>query len=233
MRRLRNIFEDFENTGLRKFKNKGLRKFIFKDTEKNMELVLPITPQSFEVSNGINIETINIHTLGDIGLAGYETLPTFRIDCMFPAKKYPFNQPNTDLNPYNYIKKFENWCNKHTILRFVVSKAKINIPVIITDITYGEKDGTGDVYASITIRKYRKLAQVQKNNTGNSMRLAEKSTANPNTYIIKKGDTLGAICRKFYGNSSLSSKFAKYNGIKNQNLIYAGKTLKIPDKSLL
>lgn len=210
-----------------------MKKLIFKDTEKNMELILPVTPPSFELSQGINVETINMHAVGDVALAGYGTLPTFRIDCMLPTKKYPFNQPNTDLNPYNYIKKFENWCNKHTILRFVVSKTKINIPVIITDITYSEKDGTGDVYASITIRKYRKLAQVQKNNTGNRARSTEKSTANPNTYIIKKGDTLSAICRKFYGNSSLSSKLAKYNGIKNQNLIYTGKTLKIPDKSLL
>lgn len=209
-----------------------MRKIIFKDTEKNTELVLPITPASFELSHGINIETVNIHALGDVALVGYGNLPEFRIDCMFPAKNYPFNQPGADTSPYNYIKKFENWCDKGTVLRYVISQTKINIPIIISDITYGEKDGTGDVYASITIRKYRKLSQVQVSKTGNSTRAAEK-TSKANTYIIKPGDTLSAISRKFYGNASLYTKLAVFNNIKNPNLIYAGKTLRIPDKDLL
>ena len=87
-------------------------KIIFKDTDKNTELVLPVTPPSFEVSHGINIETINIHTLGEVALAGYGTLPTFKVDCMFPAKKYPFNQPSAELDPYGYVNKFEEWCDK-------------------------------------------------------------------------------------------------------------------------
>lgn len=208
-------------------------KFIFKDTEKNTELVLPVTPPSFEISHGINIETINIHTLGDTDLAGYDTLPTFKVDCLFPAYDYPFNQPGIDLNPYNYTKKFEDWCDNHTILRFIVSETTVNIPVRINDIAYGEKDGTGDVHATITMRKHRMLTAVQIANTGNSSRPVEKKTAAMQTYTIKRGDTLWAICRKFYGKPTLYSKLASYNGIKNANLIYAGNTLNIPDKSLL
>lgn len=210
-----------------------LRKIIFKDTEKNTELVLPVTPPSFEVSHGINIETVNIHTLGDVNLAGYGTLPTFRVDCMFPANNYPFNQPNTQLDPYGYVKKFQDWCDNHTVLRFIVSDTIVNMPVLIEDIIYGEKDGTRDVYASITMREYRELGIVQVSNTENKPRSAEKSTPTPQTYIIQRGDTLSAICRKYYGEASLFSKLAQYNGIKNPNLIYAGNVLKLPDKSLL
>lgn len=210
-------------------------KFIFKDTEKNTELVLPVTPPSFEVSHGINIEIINIHTLGDTDLAGYETLPTFKVDCMFPAHDYSFNQASIELDPYNYIKKFEDWCDNHTVLRFIISETEVNIPVRISDITYGEKDGTGDVYATITMRKHRILSaiQISNNNTGNKTRATEKTTVAIENYVIKKGDTLWAICRKFYGEPTLYSKLASYNGIKNPNLIYAGNVLKLPDKSLL
>lgn len=206
-----------------------LLKIIFKDTEKNTELVLPVTPPSFEVTHGINMETINIHTLGDVSLDGYGTLPDSRIDCMFPAKSYPFNQPGTDTNPYNYVKKFEKWCDNHTVLRYIISQTSINVPIKIKDITYGEKDGTGDVYASISIKGYRKLSKVQTSKTGNSTRTAENTTK-AKTYTIKSGDTLGSICRKFYGDSTLYNKLASYNNIKNPNLIYAGKTIKIPAK---
>jgi len=211
-----------------------LKKIIFKDTEKNAELVLPVTPPSFEVSHGINIETINIHTLGDVALPGYGTLATLKIDCMFPAKKYPFNQPNTELAPYAYVKKFEDWSDNHTILRFIVSDTTVNIPVLIKEIMYGEKDGTGDVYATITMREYRQLSAVQVSKTGNVARTAEVKTATTaQTHIVKSGDTLSAICRKYYGDASLYPKLAAFNNIKNPNLIYVGDVIKIPDRSLL
>lgn len=211
-----------------------LKKIIFKDTEKNTELVLPITPPSFTIYHGINIETINIHTLGDVALPGHGTLATFKIECMFPAKNYPFNQPNTELDPYAYVKKFEDWSDNHTILRFIVSDTTVNIPVLIKEIMYGEKDGTGDVYATITMREYRQLSAVQVSKTGNATRSIEKKTSStPQTYTVKKGDTLSAICRKYYGDSTLYSKLAKYNGIKNPNLIRVGQIIKLPDKSLL
>ncbi len=210
-----------------------MRKFIFKDTEKNTETVLPVTPSSFELSHGINIETINIYMLGDVVLPGYSTLATIKIECMLPAKKYPFNQPKTKIEPYEYIKKFKAWCDNHTVMRFVISGTGINVQVIITDITYGEKDGTKDVNATISLREYRKLIAIQTNKTGNIKRSSEKTSTDTDTYVVKKGDTLGAICRKYYGDSSLYLKLAKYNDIKNVNLINAGLKIKLPAKSLL
>ena len=210
-----------------------MRKFIIKDTAKNTETVLPVTPPSFELSSGINVETINIHTVGDVILPGHSTLSTFKIDCMLPAKKYSFNQPKASTRPYDYIKKFEGWKDKSTILRFVVSGTTVNVQSIITDVSYGEKDGTGDVYVTITFREYRKLSVVQVNKTGNNARASEKSKTGTDHYVVKKGDTLSAICRKYYGDSSLYSKLASYNNIKNANLIYVDQKINLPDKSLL
>ena len=69
-----------------------LRKFIFKYNTRGYdnELILPVTPESFQVEKGTRMETVNIHELGDVVLAGYGTLCTLKIDCMFPAQKYPF-----------------------------------------------------------------------------------------------------------------------------------------------
>lgn len=211
-------------------------KFIFEDTAANTELVLPVTPPSFEVSHGIKIETINIHTLGDVAVPGYGTLPSFKVDCMLPAKDYPFNQPSAVPDPYSYVRKFEAWSDSHTVLRWIISDTMVNCPVLIEDISYGEKDGTGDVYATITLRKYRQLSavQTQANSTGNSDRAETASTAvTADAYTVKSGDTLSAIARKFYGNASLYAKLAKFNSIKNANIISVGQIIKLPDKSLL
>lgn len=196
------------------------------------EMVLPVTPPSFEVSHGINIETINIHSVGDVILPGYTTLSTMRIDCMFPLRKYSFCQ-DTVKKPYKYIDQLKRWCDNHTILIFSISDSNVNMQMIVSDISYGEKDGTGDVYATINLKEYRTLTAVKIDKTGNRSRASDKGNTGYKNYIIKKGDTLSAICLKYYGKASLYTKLAKYNGIKNPNLIYAGKTLKLPDKKYL
>lgn len=203
------------------------RKFIFKDADK--EVILPITPPSFSIGKGNNIETINIHALGDVILAGYGTLATIQIDCMLPAKEYPFSFSTQE--PYSLVDEFSKWIDDKKIIRFVISDTPINIAVLMQSIEYSETDGTNDVYASITLREYRELSivKVSTMETQNKPRITVSPPVKSSSYTIVKGDTLSSICRKFYGNANLYSKLAKVNNIKNPNLIYAGNTLKIPD----
>ena len=211
-------------------------KFIFKDPQTNTELALPVTPRSFELSSGIRVETVNIHALGDVLIGGYTTLGTLKIPCMFPGQQYPFASASGE-DPYTYVKRFAKYCENRTILRFVITETPVNIPVLLSDIQYGEKDGSGDVYVTITMREYRFVALTQSQKpewTGNESRAVEASpppTMDP--YTIVRGDTLSAICRKFYGEAALYPALAKHNGIKNPNLIYTGNQLRIPEKSLL
>ena len=46
-------------------------------------------------------------------------------------------------------------------------------------------------------------------------------------YIVKKGDTLSSIAKKF---SSTYQELASYNNIKNPNLIYVNQVIKVPTK---
>ena len=207
------------------------RKFIFKDGIR--ELQLPVTPPSFMIEHGINVETINIHTLGDINIAGYSTLATIKIECLFPMQQYPFAA--TSQEPYSYVETFKKWSSDRTVVRFIIPDTPVNLPALVQAISYSEQDGTNDVYAVITLREYRELSavRVEKTGTGNKTRVAGISTSPVNSYIVKKGHTLSSICRKFYGDASLYAKLAMANGIKNPNLIKTGQILKIPDKAQL
>ena len=209
------------------------RKFIFKDNSR--ELLLPITPSSFTIEHGIRIETINIHTLGDVNMAGYGTLAILKIDCIFPAKAYPFSFDDGE-DPYSYISTFKKWCDDRLVVRFVIPDTPMNISVLIESVGYSEQDGTNDVYATITLREYRQVSAVRvesKKGSENKSRPAATTVVKASTYTVQSGDTLSAICRKFYGNANLYSQVANKNGIKNPNLIRVGQVLSIPDKAQL
>lgn len=204
------------------------RKFIFRGGSR--ELTLPVTPQSYRVENGVNIEVVNIHELGDVILTGYGTLATIKIPCMFPAQNYSFARSG---NPDRYVEQIQKWVKKKTKLRFIVSGTGVNVPVVIQNFSYGEQDGTNDVYADLILREYRTLKAVRvQTSSANRPRtpVVKTSGASLQTYTIKYGDTLCGVCRKYYGDGSYAKalKLAAYNGIPNANIIYVGQVVKIP-----
>lgn len=212
-----------------------LRRFIFKDRRR--ELALPVTPESFQVDYGIRIETVNIHDVGDADIAGKKTLANIKLQCMFPAGNYDF--ADAEYEPYGYVKKFEKWSRRGTVLRFIVSDTPVNIPVRVENIAYGERDGTNDVYATITLREHKTLEVVQMADTSaaaNKSRTESSNTSSDDrSYTLKYGDTLCALCRKHYGNDKPTTynALARYNHIANPNIIMAGRVINIPSKSKL
>lgn len=204
------------------------RKIIFKDL--NTEVLLPVTPPSFSIEHGINIDTINIDSLGEVNIAGNGKLATINISCEFPAQPYPyafFYQ-----NPYELVKTFEKWADDKKLLRFVVSDTPVNIAVKVQSINYAEQDGTNDIYATIILREHREIF-IKNQEIQNKDRPLSSPPVKASTYTIKKGDTLSAICYQVYGDASLYPKLAAVNNIKNPHLIYPENILIIPDKSQL
>lgn len=215
------------------------RLIIIMNTDMNSEMIMPVTPESFQVIHGINIETVNIHTLGDVAIAGYPTLDPFKVDLMFPAQNYPFANFTSLQNPYNYTDTFQKYIDNRANLRYVISGTPINIPCKLESIQFGEKDGTNDVYATLTFHPTKQLQAVKVQASMATVTLSRSASAGPVTavqsYKIKSGDTLSALCVHYYqdGSSAIYNKLAAYNGIKNANIIRAGDTIKIPPKSQL
>lgn len=210
--------------------------FIIKDPWQ--ELRLPVAPPAFEVDNGIKIETVNIHNVGDVIFGTNGTLGSIVIDSFFPAQNYYFAH-QTGENPYSYVDWFVIRSYNKTECRLIVTGTPINIPVIIENIKYSEKDGTGDVYYLLTLRQTRELSARVTNNSSNSItqenqradEVLQNETAVEN-YTIKPGDNLSTICRIKYGNSNLWPKLQKYNGLSS-TVIISGNTLRLPPISEL
>ncbi len=210
------------------------RLFIFKAVRTGEELILPVTPSGYELEAGRKVEPLDMQETGTLNLPGLKTLLDKGIQCMFPAQAYPFINAGTVLDPWYYVKKFKAFSEAAEVLRFVVSDTDVNEPVLVESITYGEQDGTGDVYATIQLKGYRDVTAPQVERTAddaskNAPRAAtETQEESQQTYVVVKGDSLWSICKKFYGDGSLAYRLAAANNIANPNLIYPGQVLTIP-----
>ena len=205
------------------------REITLREPKTGKALTLPVTPESYQVSTEMHLETVNIHGAGDAVFAGNGGLGSFSIAALLPARLYEFSRSGT---PEPYIEQLKKWCREKAKLRYIVQGTKVNLPVMLEKVAYGEQDGSNDVYAELSLREYRplKVVQVQRA-TQNKKRDSEPEKApGESLYTAVYGDTLCSICRRFYGSDSPDTynRLAAYNGKANPNLLMTGEVLKIP-----
>lgn len=210
-----------------------LRLITFLEEATGIELVLPVTPSSYEWPHEAVIETVTVDQLGDLNFFGGKKMgATTLTDCILPAQAYPFLSPGAGTNPWVYLEQIERWIDKGAVVRWLVSGTPVNAAVLIEGVTYREKDGTNDLYADITLRQYQRpdtpVLPAQASGSATTARDASTGAASTRTYTVVRGDTMWDICRKFYGDGTLAWRLAAANGVPNANLIYPGQTFTIP-----
>lgn len=209
------------------------RAIIFKNTNAGQELTLPVTPRSYPMAAGRAVERLDMAQTGQIALPGLNSLFTGTLEFMLPAQAYPFLTAGAVPDPQYYISRLTAWSAAADVCRYIVAGAGVNIPVLLGPLEYGEQDGSNDVYCKLPLYEYRFLDEAGVEPAAQAAAQAGDGPAAPGSYTVVKGDSLWAICRKFYGDGSLAYKLATANGIKNPNLIYPGQVLAIPDKAAL
>lgn len=117
-------------------------------------VTFPVTPGSFEVSDTFNNQTLTINSIGEINMLGKRGLKTIKFDAFFPNQYYDFAN-SIETSPYSYVDNVERMATSGIPLRIVITGTGISTACTIDDFSYREKDGTGDVYFSITLKEYR------------------------------------------------------------------------------
>lgn len=207
------------------------RKMILKSA--TAEIMLPVTPESYEVATAINITTANVVGVGDVSIAGKNRGEGITLEGFFPAQQYNF-LTGAYMDPYQIAATIENWCQNAEVVRYIVAGTSVNRPCLVESIRYGEQDGSNDVYYSISLAPYVYLsAPTVSAEAGTLDRAVETPPAVQDTYTVVRGDTLWELARKFYGEPRLAYKMATANNITNPNLIFPGQELVLPDKDVL
>ena len=196
------------------------RQFVFIDGAE--ELVLPVTPQQVEVSNGVKIETVSIQALGDVHIAANRTLTDVNISSFFPARSYSFAR--IDRRPYEYVQWFKRAIARKRPVRFIVIGTDINMAVLTSDIRYGETDGPNDIHYTLSLSRYSPLRP----ESGAEPRPENGTDSAPETYTVAAGDTLWSIARRFLGSGSRYMEIANANNMSDPNVLMVGQVLIIP-----
>lgn len=202
---------------------------------------LPVNPEQVEVSKTQANEKYEILKLGQIVIPSHMELATYSFGCELPKMAYSYVEtPESFKDSDYYLKLFEKWRKKSDPVRFIASNGitdDINTLVLIEGLTITEKAGEeGDKYVSFSLLEYKEFGKksvVVKTSKKTAKKKVATSKKNPKTtgfYVVKSGDTLWAIAKKYYGNGSQYTKIynANRDKIKNPSLIYPGQKLVIP-----
>lgn len=193
---------------------------------------LPVLPPTVEVDVDNLNTTVNISQLGDINLIGKSGLKSMTIESFFPNQDYPFITTANRHDPYNYVGSIERWRTSGKPIRAVVTDTPINLAMAIESFTYGERDGSGDVYYVLELKEYvfAKVRQKPKSDYKEPSKDEDKEPKRDvkeiaKTYTVKAGDTLSLIAKKQTGNSSNYKEIAHKNNMWNPNKLTIGQVL--------
>lgn len=195
---------------------------------------LPVLPSSFEMKTANTNTRVNINELGTINLIGKSDLKEIAIESFFPTWPRGYNHHYCDIswypsNPYDAVKQIERWRKSGKPIRFIITDTNINIAAAIESFTYGERDGSGDVYFSLELSEYIFPHVKLKNDEGGYSLSGERPILKeiPQRYVVKPGDTLGSIAKKLTGDWENYKIIAERNSIKDPNVIEEYQTLMI------
>ena len=120
-------------------------------------IVLPIAPESFELSVTQNNQTVNINNAGDLAMMGKTGLKQLTISSFFPGQNYAFCIVPPG-EPYGYVKQIDSWRTSGYPSHISILGTPIDFDCLISAFRYREQDGTHDVYFDIELTEYRDLA---------------------------------------------------------------------------
>ncbi|MBZ9635582.1 LysM peptidoglycan-binding domain-containing protein [Clostridium sp. FP1] len=202
-------------------------------SQDNEKLQLPVPPPNYAIKRALNNSTLTVEGIGEVSFIGKPKLAEIPIiQTFFPNQIYTFCQYNDFPPPAECISLIEKWILSGKPIRYMVNNV-INIECSIENFEYGEQDGTNDVYFSLGLKEYKRIILETTSAVATTPTIAKTTTAAvqrntktvAKTYKVKAGDTLLAIAKKQYGDSSKYTVIVSKNKIKNPNLIKVGQVL--------
>lgn len=207
--------------------------FWLKSDTDGIEFLLPVTPSKYDISYSNAIETLN-SIVGDINIMTSYKLSIVKLEGFFTVNRYPFaNRKTYEIakNSMDYVELIKMFVAYKRIVRLIIAGdniTRVNLPFFVEEINYSEKDASGDIYYTITLKEYR---PVSISRDGKPKQETKKSNGNEKkTHTVVASDTLRKLARSNYGDGDLWTKIYEANKdkIKNPELIYDGQELIIP-----
>ena len=164
---------------------------------------------------------------GTVNIWGGRGLREVKLTTFLPAPNSPFYNGQ---EPETVLAMLKSWQDSGDPVRPIVSGSDINDAFLVADVAETRAEGDRDVGLTLTLREYKfksALAALAGGSGGFSAapqkRTDERVT--PQTYTVKKGDTLWDIACRFYGDGTKWGSIAAKNGVADPRKLQIGKVL--------
>ena len=201
---------------------------------------IPVLPSEYQVQSSQNNQSENIIGLGEISLKGKRNLMTVSFSSFFPLRRNSsYCRRGSILKPLQYVDAIERMKQTGTV-KLVITGSPIRMDCTIESFEWGENDGTGDIFYTLSFKEYRnvsasKSSVVQGNGEAEAGITTPEQTrtepkASTQEYIVKKGDTLTSIAKRLTGSSNWKPIYNANRAVigGNPNRIKTGQKLIIP-----
>ena len=137
------------------------------------------------------------------------------------------------LNSYEKMKKFDTSLSNIALEISNISEKEKSIQT--SDNSVSVNKISGDVYPteaetesteSRTTQSQTEQSQIEKQ--AESAEMVKEADAAQTTYIVKKGDTIMSIRKKYYGNTEKLNEIIAVNNIEDADKLYIGQEIKLP-----
>lgn len=193
--------------------NNGEQRFTFTVNPAELSISRPNRNQVYPLAMG-----------GTVNAWGGRGLREVRIRTFLPCAQSPFYD-GTD--PETVLNLLRSWQDSGDPIRLIISGTDINDAFLIEDVTETLTEGDRDVGLTLALREYKfksALAALVKTET-TSPRADERVL--PETYTVKRGDTLWGIACRFYGDGTKWGTLAEKNGVSDPRRLQIGTVLRL------
>lgn len=210
--------------------------------------LFPVTPSKLTIKTKNTNKTVTLVNEGDVNMLKTPGLKEISFELLLPSQEYDFLATSSFKKPKRYLNKLNLLKINKKPFQFIVKRPgsfKTNLKVTLEDLTITEDAKEGlDTKVSITLKEYRhygtkKVVFLPPTTTTKPEEKKEEAQVTENrdastaptskTHVVKRGDTLWGLAKRYYGNGALYPRIAAANPrIKNPNLIIDGWELIIP-----
>ena len=209
----------------------------------------PVAPSRITTRINNKNETLILMNEGEVNVLKKPGLTDIEFEVLLPNVKYPFAVYPSGFQPAtHYLEKLEQLKVNQAPFSFIVNRLMpngnllfdTNMKVSLEEYEIQEdvEENGFDIVISVKLKQYRAYGNkklVIKNETTTTKQATVETprdttnTVTAKTHKVVKGDTLWAICKKYYGtvSRSMTNELAKKNGIKNPDLIFPGQVIKL------
>lgn len=204
-------------------------------------LRLPVPVKEVSVKSGADINTISLAKGGELGIFTGKKLDTISFSSFYPSSERSYCQYPGFPSVETFINTIETAQKEGKPVRFIITETDINKQFLIDSFEKTYKiNGRGDIDFSLSLVEYKEIVipQIAQANTDKAPTKTptpkrpteKKENKGSKTHIVKRGDTLWGLAKKYYGDGSKYMKIANANKdkVKNPNLIIDGWKLVIP-----